>query len=138
MIEENPKEATRIRTLEAVNGIAFGARTGELLSRFGEPDHAMENYTGELELFFDNTVYRTFNDRFVEATIPDDRSCVIDGVSVLSVFDWLADLSGTVDLARFRISTTKGIAYDYRFPDSGSITVFEEGRWDVLLRQAGL
>jgi len=31
------------------------------------------------------------------------------------------------------VSLEKGIAYDYRHANSGSITVFQQGHWDGLI-----
>ena len=125
--------ATRIDTLVAVNGLAFGSSGHQIVAIFGQPDNAMYNYTGEYEMLFTDSIYRTVNDRLVEVTVPDDGHCIIDSIPVLNVFDWLSGIEGTVDRARFRISKDKGIAYDYRNLDRGSITVFERGRWEALL-----
>jgi len=122
-----------IATFRAVNGLAFGAPSSTLTATHGPPDEALTNYTGELELRYDDSIYRFFADRFVEATFPDTHQFVVDGVSILTMLEWLAGADDCVDKARFRISPQRGIAYDYRFPDNGSVTVFEDGRWDTLL-----
>jgi hypothetical protein len=57
------------------------------------------------------------------------NTCFIE----LSVFDWLATSRDVVDRARSRVSLEKGLAYDFRNPEAGSITVFEKGRWDTLI-----
>ena len=125
--------ATRIDTLVAVNGLAFGCSGQQIVATLGHPDNALYNYTGEYEMLFADSIYRTVNDRLVEVTVPDDGHCVIDSIPVLKVFDWLSGIEGTVDRARFRISKDKGMAYDFRNPEKGSITIFERGRWDGLL-----
>ncbi len=116
-----------------MNGLPFGASAGEIIHTLGQPDEALENYTGELEMLFDGCFYRCYQNRLVEATFPDLYQFVVDGVEVLSMLDWLGGLPDHVDKARFRISLMYGIAYDYRNPAAGSVTVFEAGRWDMLL-----
>jgi hypothetical protein len=116
-----------------VDGLVFGCSEQDILERHGQPDKVAENYTGELEILFDTTIYRCFRDRFVECTFPDQGRFSIDGVDVLSVFDWLAGCTDVVDKARFRISLDHGVAHDFRDPKNGSITVFEKGRWDSLV-----
>ena len=111
----------------------FGCSENEIVERLGQPDKIAENYTGEVEMLFDTTIFRCLGDRFVECTFPDQGRFSIDGVEVLSVYDWLAGCTDAVDKARFRISLDHGVAYDYRDPNNGSITVFEKGRWDALL-----
>ncbi len=104
-----------------------------LLETLGEPDRSAQNYTGELELLYADTIYRLVADRVVEITIPDPGACEINGIGVLSVFDWLDGAPDAVNAARFRISLGLGLAYDHRRPAEGSITVFERGRWDTLV-----
>jgi len=116
-----------------VNGAVFGSSEKDLSNLFGEPDKVARNYTGEVEMLFADTIYRCLNDRLVECTLPDRGRYSINGVDVLSVFDWLAGCDDAVDKARFRISLAEGIAYDFRDPQNGSITVFEKGRWDSLV-----
>ena len=122
-----------VQTQLTVNGIPFGCTEGELTHRLGNPDKRAQNYTGEIELLYDATIYRCLGDRFVECTLPDDGPIEINGTHVLNLFEWLAAQADTVDRARFRVSLHLGIAYDYRFAD-GSITVFERGHWDHLLQ----
>lgn len=122
-----------VASLSQVNGLPFGASVADLVTLTGAPDEALHNYTGEFEIRYDECFYRFFEDRFVESTFPDTHRFEIDGIVVLSVFDWLSGLSDTVDKAKFRISLDKGIAYDYRNPAQGSITIFEGGRWDQLV-----
>ena len=98
-----------------------------------EPDRALENYTGELEVLYGDAFYRFFDDRFVESTFPATHRFNIDGIAVISVFDWLGGQPHSVDKARFRISRDHGIAFDYRDRAHGSVTIFESGRWDALL-----
>lgn len=116
-----------------VDGVVFGAPEQEVRALLGEPEKAATNYTGETELLFGTAIFRFLQDRFVECTVPDRGRFSIDGVEVLSVFDWLAGRADVVDRARFRISLAHGIAYDFRDPENGSITVFEKGRWDALV-----
>ena len=116
-----------------VDGVVFGSSEEELSNLFGEPDKVAGNYTGEVEILFADTIYRCLNDRLVECTLPDRGRFSINGLDVLSVFDWLAGCDDIVDKARFRISLSQGIAYDFRNPKNGSITVFERGRWDSLV-----
>lgn len=99
----------------------------------GIADKTLENYTGEVEMLYGDSFYRFFHDRLVEATFPDSHQFQVDGILILSVLDWLAGCGDVVDMARFRISLSHGIAYDYRIPGAGSVTVFEEGRWDALV-----
>ena len=117
----------------SVDGVDFGASELEIREALGAPDKLAENYTGELELLFGTTIYRCYRDRLVECTLPDKGRFTINGVEVLSVFDWLAGCTDVVDKARFRISLDKGIAYDFRNPANGSVTVFERGRWDAVV-----
>ena len=127
------KAAVHIITHTAVNDLPFGAGPTDLISLLGQPDNALENYTGEMEALYGDVIYRFFEQSFVECTFPDTYQFVIDGVSVLSVFDWLSGQDDVVDKARFRISLQHGIAFDFRFKDRGSITVFEAGRWNAVL-----
>ena len=122
-----------ILTLESVNGMPFGACLADLEAALGIADKQLENYTGELELLYGDCIYRLFDDRLVEATFPDTYRFAIDGLSVLSIYEWLQGCLDTVDLAMFRISLSHGIAYDNRNPRTGSITVFEKGRWDQVV-----
>ena len=126
-----------ITTHNAIDGYPFGAPPQDLIELFGPPDEALTNYTGELETLYGECFYRFYADRFVEFTAPDLFRFRVDGVDVLSMFDWLAAQADCVDRARFRISRAHGIAYDYRDPKNGSITVFEAGRWDALLEAGG-
>lgn len=125
--------ATVIHSHYSVNGVAFGCCEQEVLDRLGRPDKVVENYTGEVEILFGTTIFRCFRDRFVECTFPDQGRFSINGVEVLSVFDWLTGCADVVDKARFRISLDHGVAYDFRDRKNGSITVFEKGRWDSLV-----
>ena len=130
----------------SVNGIRFGASelhiTHRLIVEAGVPSERRVNHSGEVELLIAGAIYRVLDGRFVEATFPDHGDgkfqAEVDGVSVLSVFDWLARQSDTLDLARFRISQRCGIAYDYRNPETGSYTVFTPGHWSGLLAGEGL
>lgn len=122
-----------IRTLKSVDGIPFGSGLLELEYALGHADKALENYTGELELLYGDCLYRLFEDRLVEATFPAARRFNVDGISVLSMYEWLQGCDDVVDMARFRISLAKGIACDNRNPVQRSVTVFEKGRWDQLV-----
>ncbi len=122
----------RIRVHASVNGLAFGTDTASLVAILGEPERAEHNYTGELEMRYDDVIYRCEADRFVECTFPDG-DVEVGGMRILSVYDWLRGCSDCLDLAKFRISLAQGIAYDNRDPRHGSITVFERGRWDALV-----
>ena len=128
--------SARVRVIHShycVDGVVFGCSEQDVYDLLGQPDKVAENYTGEVEILFDNTIFRCFRGRFVECTVPDKGRFTIDGVEVLSVFDWLAGCADVVDRARFRISLEHGVAYDFRDPQQGSITVFEKGRWDSLV-----
>ncbi len=127
------RTTVRIITHTAVNDLPFGAGPTDLISLVGQPDNALENYTCEMELLYGDVIYRFFEQRFVESSFADTCQFVIDGISVLSVFEWLSGQDDVVDKARFRVSLQQGIAFDFRFKDRGSITVFEEGRWDTIL-----
>ena len=122
-----------IATLASINGFPFGAPASDLVELAGPPDEALTNYTGEFETLYGDCFYRFYADRFVEFTAPDTYRFRVDDIDVLSIFDWLGAQPDRVDRARFRISRAHGIAYDYRDPEHGSITVFEAGRWDTLL-----
>jgi len=126
----------RIQSHQSIDGLHFGMTLRDLIEQLGEPDQTAQNYTGEFELAYDDRIYRCLAGRLVECTFPDRGRFSVDGVEILSVFDWLAGLPNTVDLVKFRISLEHGIAYDYRDPDHGSITVFEHGRWDDLVASA--
>lgn len=133
----SPSGSLTIETHVSVNGIPFGTSQGDLYPLLGEPDQVQQNYTGELEMAYGNTIYRCLGGRLVECTFPDRGRIAVNGIEILSVFDWLASLDGVLDIARFRVCPSYGIAYDYRNPQQGSITVFERGRWDALLADAG-
>ena len=126
----------RIHTLQTVNDLPFGASVEDGEACLGPADQRMFNYTGELEVRHGETIYRFEEDRFVEATFPAQGpfACqfVIDGVHVLDVYQWLGSFNH-VDAAKFRISLAHGLAYDHRFADRGSVTIFEAGRWDALI-----
>lgn len=100
----------------------------------GAPDKIQQNYTGEVETLFGESIFRFFQGRLVECTVPDQGRMIVDGVEVLSMFAWLAEREDAVDMARFRISLSCGIAYDYRHREHGSLSIFEPGRWDALVR----
>jgi hypothetical protein len=125
--------ATVIHSHYSVNGVVFGCSEREIVELLGPADKIARNYTGEIEMLFGTTIFRCYGERFVECTLPDQGRISIDGVEVLSVFEWLTGCADVVDKARFRISLQHGVAYDYRDPQNGSITVFEEGRWDSLV-----
>lgn len=131
--QQEPLRVTHITTHTAVNGITFGSASENLIARLGAPDQALHNYTGELEMLFGDTFYRFFDNRFVEATCPVTHHLVIDGITHADLFAWLGTQTDVVDKARFRISLARGMAYDYRHPAAGSLTVFEPGRWDALV-----
>jgi len=124
---------THIVCHQSVNGIAFGISENDLCEVLGRPDKVQRNYTGEVEYLYGNEIYRCFGEQLVECTIPDSGRFTIDSVEVLSVFAWLAGSDDVTDRAKFRISASHGIAYDFRDPNNGSITVFAKGRWDALL-----
>lgn len=90
-------------------------------------------YTGELELLYQNTIFRFIDARLVECTLPDPGTVIINEIPVINLFEWLSGLDDIVDRARFRVSLNTGIAYDYRDPTAGSITLFQPGHWDGLL-----
>ncbi|MEM7001037.1 MAG: hypothetical protein AAF529_09625 [Pseudomonadota bacterium] len=123
-----------IKPLLSVNQLPFGCPSSMLINQLGQPDEALENYTGELELRYSDSFYRLFDNRLVEATFPAAHQFHIDGVAVVDMFAWLKGQPDSVDMARFRISRTHGLAYDFRFPEHGSITVFEAGRWDAVMQ----
>ena len=127
------KPTVHIVTHTSVNDFPFGADPVDLYDLLGPPDRSLDNYTGELELLYADTFYRFFAGRFVECTFPDSYRFVIDGIVVLSMFSWLQGTSDVIDKARFRISLQQGIAYDFRNKQQGSITIFEQGRWDELV-----
>ena len=142
----------RLWTLRSINGQRFGCLHHELLSALGAPDEMRQNFDGEVELHYlagptpaaqtadadaSRTIYRCSPAGvFVEASFSADQALIVDGGHVLSVFDWLAGQQDVVDMARFRISLARGIAYDYRNPEHGSITVFGPGHWDALVLDA--
>ncbi len=118
----------------SVNGISFGCPLTTLLDELGEPDDALENYTGELEMLYGDSFYRSQANRFVECTYPDTYQFVVGDVAVVSMYEWLGAQPGFVDRARFRICLEFSMAYDFRDPAHGSITIFERGRWDYILQ----
>ena len=124
---------THIIAHQSLNGIQFGSTEDDLFEVLGPPDKAQKNYTGEAEYLYANEIYRCMSGRLVECTIPDTGRFTVDGMEILSIFEWLAACGDTVDRAKFRISTAYGIAYDWRDPDNGSITIFTKGRWDALI-----
>lgn len=135
----------RIACNLSVNSIRFGVSelhvASALVAETGGAPERRVNHTGEVELLTAGSIYRVLDQRFVEATFPDHGpakyAAEIDGVVVLSVFDWLGQQPDAIDLARFRISQRCGIAYDYRNPNTGSYTVFTPGHWSGLLAGEG-
>ena len=127
------KPTVEIVTYTTVNDFPFGADPVDLYDLQGPPDNSLDNYTGELELLYGDTIYRFFSGRFVECTVPDRYRFIMNGIDVLSMFDWLQGCPDVVDMARFRISLQFGLAYDFRNKQHGSITIFEQGRWDELV-----
>ena len=122
----------------AVNGLPFSVTPEALLAWTGDPDDERTNHDGEVEYLFrlDETrtvIYRCFHHSFVECTFPDLGPIVVDGVPVLSARPWLAAQPGALNMARFWISPQHCLAYDYRFPSNGSLTVFRRGHWDTLI-----
>ena len=105
----------------------------EVLEILGEPEKNRKVYTGELELLYQNTIFRFIGARLVECTLPDPGTVIINEIPVINLFEWLSGLDDIVDRARFRVSLNTGIAYDYRDPTAGSITLFQPGHWDGLL-----
>ncbi len=101
----------------------------------GEPEKSREIYSGEIELLYASTIFRFLNFRFVECTLPDPGPVKVNSLSILNVFEWLAGCPDVIDRAGFRISLSHGIAYDRRDPTAGSITVFEEGHWDDVVKK---
>ena len=124
-------------SLRSINGVSFGISREEMLALLGEPSHFVQNPDGEVEFHYGGTIYRCFLNEFVECSFADQGVVSVDGIPVLSIFEWLAERNDVVDKARFRISLAHGIAYDYRFPEHGSITVFGRGRWDSLVSSDG-
>ncbi|MEZ7819080.1 MAG: hypothetical protein ACI8RT_001477 [Candidatus Azotimanducaceae bacterium] len=105
----------------------------EIIQRLGEPEKTREVYGGELELLYQNTIFRFIDTRFVECTLPDPGPVIIDQIPVLNLFEWLSGLYDIVDRARFRVSVNTRIAYDYTDPSSGSVILFQPGHWDGQL-----
>lgn len=131
----------RIVSGVAVNGLPFSVSPDEVLDHVGEPDDVRVNHNGEVEYLFrldptQSVIYRCFHHSFVECTFPDRGPIVVDGMAVLAPRPWLDAQPGALNVARFCISQIHSIAYDYRFPDQGSITVFRHGHWDALLSRA--
>ena len=101
----------------SVAGVEFGASQSQLkanlLDAADTPATFRVNFDGELEWHLDGAIYRLRDDQFVEATFPDHGeqryAPRIDGIAVLSVFDWLAGQPDVVNMARFRISQARGI-----------------------------
>lgn len=133
MNQPEVKPRNRVVTLQSVNGCCFRCTQYELLNVLGPPEAVRENYNGEVEFHFGDTIYRCFHHYFVECTFPDRGVTNVNGVDVLSVYNWLGGLDDCVDRAMFRISPAIGMAYDRRDPEHGSITVFAEGHWDTLI-----
>ena len=129
----NSRSTLHITSHRSVNTVAFGFDESELFEALGYPCKVQRNYTGEIEYLYDDEIYRCFEDQLVECTFPDKGRFAVDGVRILSMFDWLAACDDSTDRAKFRISPAHGIAYDYRDPSNGSVTVFAKGRWDALL-----
>ena len=105
----------------------------EVLEMLGEPEKTRKVYSGELELLYQTTIFRFIDARLVECTLPDPGPVIINEIPVINLFEWLSGLDDVVDRARFRVSLNTGIAYDYRVPTAGSITLFQPGHWDGLI-----
>jgi len=105
----------------------------EVLEILGEPEKIRKVYSGELELLYQNAIFRFIDARLVECTLPDPGPVIINEIPVINLFEWLSGLDDVVDRARFRVSLNSGIAYDYRDPTAGSITLFQPGHWDGLI-----
>ena len=76
----------------------------EVIEQLGEPEKAREVYSGELELLYQNTIFRFIGARLVECTLPDSGPLIIDDIPVINLFEWMSGLSDVVDRARFRVS----------------------------------
>jgi len=125
----------------AVNGLPFSVSPEDVRSHVGEPDDVRINHDGEVEYRYrlnetQSVIYRCFQQCFVECTFPDRGPIVVDGLPILSPRPWLDAQPDRLNIARFCISPAHSIAYDYRFSDQGSITVFRQGHWDALLSRA--
>ena len=121
---------------QSVNGLPFGATVADLEQVLGSADQALENYTGEWEMRYGESIYRFLENQLVEATFPATCRFVINGVAILAVHAWLAEQPDTVDKAKFRICLKLGLAYDNRFVAHGSVTAFAAGHWDALVLQS--
>ena len=126
------KHIANIKSLVEVNGLCFGMPMQTCLTQLGEPDEMLPNYTEEIELLYGDYFLRFFNNRFVECTFPNTYHFVVDGVSILDIYEWLGGFDTTIDKAKFRISLLHGIAVDARNKAALSTTIFEPGRWDHL------
>lgn len=136
----------------AVNGLPFNVPPEAVFAHVGEPDETRVNHDGEVEYLYDlddfddrrpdpadrrhAVIYRCFHQRLVECTFPDRGPIIVNGQAVVSAGPWIRAQPGALDIARFRISPTHCIAYDYRDPANGSITVYRQGHWDALIQQA--
>ena len=66
----------RIATLEQINDLPWGISSEGLESLLGLADQVLENYTGEVEMLYEDSFYRFYQDRLVEATFPDGTKLV--------------------------------------------------------------
>jgi hypothetical protein len=123
----------KIQTHQGIENLTFGMTIVDVIDHLGEADQIREITGGELELLYQDTIFRFHNSIFVEGTLPDRGPVIIDQIPVINIFQWLSGLDDVIDRARFLVSLEKGIAYDYRHANSGSITVFQQGHWDGLI-----
>ena len=62
----------------------------EVLEILGEPEKNRKVYSGELELLYQNTIFRFIDTRLVECTLPDPGPVIIGEIPVINLFEWLS------------------------------------------------
>src|SRR5580765_7698971 len=122
-----------IRSLQSIDGIAFGA-SQSALSHLGAPLRSDLNRKGEDEVVFAEVIYRFVADRLVEVSFRIPPVISIDGQAVEagSLVAFLKQHDSEFRLAYgFAIAPRLGLAADTEH-DAQWATAFVSGRWDHI------
>lgn len=98
----------KIQTHQGIENLTFGMTIVDVIDHLGEADQSREITGGELELLYQDTIFRFHNSIFVEGTLPDRGPVIIDQIPVINIFQWLSGLDDVIDRARFLVSLEKG------------------------------
>ena len=122
-----------IRSLQSVDGVAFGADRSALAS-LGVPLREGRNQRGEDEVVFATTIYRFAAGKLVEVSfqlpaVVDLNGQLIAGASLLAFLK--QHDPGFRERYGFAIAPTLGLAMDIDH-DGQWISAFVAGRWDHI------